>query len=135
MPSPIVVSSFNISTRAVTCDSSACEVVTKRWWRNVGSKRFCWDDVQATRIVVQKHKTHSRRTDGWLSVHLFVVVNGNEVELLRKQNMTKSFSNLVATTNDSTPHLPYAWVKPKAVNGHRVLENNAYYCKVARRHP
>ena len=124
-----------MTTRTVTCDASACEVKTKSLWRNFGSQRFRWDDVQATKIVVQDHTGYTRDTQTWKSVHLFVVVNGNEVELLRKQNMTRGFAALVATTNDMTPHLPYAWVKLKEVNGLRVLENNAYYCKVARRHP
>jgi hypothetical protein len=124
-----------MTTRRVTCDASACEVVTKSRWRNFGSQRFRWDDVQATQVVVQQHQGYTRGSSTWYSVHLFVVVNGNEVELLRKQNMTRGFADLVATTNDMTPHLPYAWIKPKEVFNHRVLENNAYYCKVARRHP
>jgi hypothetical protein len=122
-----------MKTHTVRCDSSACEVVTKSWWRHFGSKRFRWDDVQATRIVVQVHQGLTNNTRNWISIHLFVVVNGNEVEMLRKQNLSKSFSALVATVNEFTPHLAYAWVKPKEVNEHRVLENTRYYYKVARR--
>jgi len=121
-----------MTTRTVTCDASACEVKTKSLWRNFGSQRFRWGDVQATKIVVQEHQGYTRGTSTWFSVHLFVVVNGNEVELLRKQNMTRGFADLVAAVNHWTPHLPYAWVKPKEVFTRRVIENNAYYCKVAR---
>lgn len=128
----LLVSFSFMTTRTVRCDASVCEVVTKSWWRHQGSKRFRWDDIQATRIAVQEHTGYTRATQKWLSVHLFVIVNDNEIELLRKQNMTKSFSALVATVNELTPHLAYAWVKPKAVNGYRVLENGTYYCKVAR---
>ena len=122
-----------MTTRTVTCDRSACEVKTKSRWRDFGSQRFRWDDVTATRIVVQEHQGYTRGSQTWYSVHLFVAVNGNEVELLRKQAMTKDFAELVATVNQLTPHLPYTWIKPKEVNNLRVLENNDYYCKVARR--
>jgi len=127
---PILLLAFSfMTTRRVTCDWSMCEVTTKGKWRALGSKQFLWEEVTATKIVEQEHESID---ESWNSVHLFVVVNGDEIELLRKQNMTNDFASLVATVNRVTPHLPYVWVQPKKANDLRVLQDGQYYCKVAR---
>lgn len=118
-----------MTTRRVSCDQAACEVATVGRGKVYDIKRFSWSEITDTNIARQMHGLGE---DEWKSIHFFAIVSGAEIELMRKQNLTKDFYALVITVNQMTPHLPYVWVAQKEINNRRVLESIDRYYKVSR---
>ncbi|HKO97813.1 MAG TPA: hypothetical protein VJU86_12520 [Pyrinomonadaceae bacterium] len=90
----------------ITCDSLGCDVQSKFFWQRAGKDfSFKWAEVTET-------KFKRARVSSTTAMFFWVVASGEPRRLLRRDWFAAdTLEDFVALVNESTPHLPYVWVK------------------------
>lgn len=128
--------------RIISCGSNGLEITSTNYWQSYHkTESFSWNEITDSEITLTKDNTLTRRESRQLIIE--VVINKSERRrLLSWSPLTFTpFDDLIRFINDSTPHLPYIWMKKTEVGNDSVIECSDWillgrhrsYCKVVRK--